>query len=86
MKIKELVGSLQTYELTLSQLRKNKSIALKSSKEEVISDSNDETMEDEQFALFIKQFKKLFKSKGGQRRFNNGAEKTQGSSSSYRKG
>lgn len=85
MKIKELVGLLQTYELTLSQLIKNKSIALKSSKEEVIFDSNDETMEDEQFALFIKQFKKNFKSKGGQRRFNNGAEKTQGSSSGYRK-
>ena len=86
MKIEELVGSLQTYELTLPLQKKNKKIALKSSKEEAISeDDDDEILDDEQFDLFVKHSRKLFKSKGIEGKFNKGAEKPQGSSNDYRK-
>lgn len=52
MKIEELVGSLQTFELTLPQIKKNKSIALKSSKEEIASDLDEEILDDAQFTFF----------------------------------
>lgn len=80
MNIEELIGSLQTYELTLLQPKKNKSIAFKSSKEEVVS-----KQDDEQFDLIVKHFIKLFKSRGGQRKFNQGTEKTRGRSKNYKK-
>ncbi|GMH31502.1 hypothetical protein Nepgr_033345 [Nepenthes gracilis] len=61
LKIEELVGSLQTYEHTLPQSKKNKSLALKSSREERNRDSDEESCSDDDFALFVKKFKKFLK-------------------------
>ncbi|KAB1220224.1 hypothetical protein CJ030_MR3G017048 [Morella rubra] len=69
MKIEELVGSLQTYELTLPHPKRNKSIALRSSKEEVDSESN-ASLDDENFSILVKKFRKFLRSRGVQRRFN----------------
>ncbi|XP_022866024.1 uncharacterized protein LOC111385832 [Olea europaea var. sylvestris] len=57
VKIEELVGSLQTYELTLSQHKRGKSIALKSIKEDESSDT--ESLRDEDIAYFVKKFQKV---------------------------
>ncbi|XP_022874267.1 uncharacterized protein LOC111393100 [Olea europaea var. sylvestris] len=57
VKIEELVGSLQTYELTLSQHKKGKSIALKAIKENESSDT--ESLRDEEIAYFVKKFQKV---------------------------
>ncbi|XP_022841857.1 uncharacterized protein LOC111365533 [Olea europaea var. sylvestris] len=63
IKIEELVGSLQTYELTISQPRKNKSIALNTVWEGKFESSNVETLRDEEIAYFVKQFQKVLKDK-----------------------
>ncbi|XP_022897283.1 uncharacterized protein LOC111410921 [Olea europaea var. sylvestris] len=57
VKIEELVGSLQTYELTITQPKKGKSIALKSIKEDESSDT--ESLRDEEIAYFVKKFQKV---------------------------
>ncbi|XP_022849862.1 uncharacterized protein LOC111371947 [Olea europaea var. sylvestris] len=61
VKIEELVGSLQTYELTISQHKKGKSIALKSIKEDESSDA--ESLRDEKIAYFVKKFQKVLKNR-----------------------
>jgi hypothetical protein len=43
MKIEELVGSLQTYELSLPPVKKLKTIALKASKKKVEASSEDDS-------------------------------------------
>ena len=71
LKIEELVGFLQTYEHTLLQLRKNKSLALKSSREEQNRDSDDESCSDDDFSLFVKNFKKILrKNKSSSNKFD----------------
>ena len=85
VKIEELVGSLQTYEVSLPQPKKNKSIALRSVKEEISVDSDEEVLDDAQLAMFVKQFKKFLRPRTGQRLFNRNFEKNQGSSSGFRK-
>ncbi|XP_022891908.1 uncharacterized protein LOC111406762 [Olea europaea var. sylvestris] len=52
IKIEELVGSLQTYELTISQLRKNKFIALNTVREGEFESSDMETLRDDEIAYF----------------------------------
>jgi hypothetical protein len=52
MKIEELVGSLQTYELSLPPIKKLKTIALKASKKKVEVSSGDDS-EDEEKAVAI---------------------------------
>ncbi|XP_022861288.1 uncharacterized protein LOC111381706 [Olea europaea var. sylvestris] len=52
IKIEELVGSFQTYELTISQPRKNKSIALNIVWEGESESSDMETLRDEEIAYF----------------------------------
>jgi len=47
MKIEELVGSLQTYELSLPPVKKLKTIALKASKKKVEASSEDDYEEEE---------------------------------------
>lgn len=75
-KIKELVGLLQTYELTLPSHKKSLSTALKAI-EEVENDSSDED-DIEQDAVFLaKNFKKFLKLK------NNG---NKGPNKSFQKG
>ncbi|XP_022857366.1 uncharacterized protein LOC111378405 [Olea europaea var. sylvestris] len=61
VKIEELVGSLQTYELTISQHKKGKSIALKSIKEDVSSDTK--SLRDEEIAYFVKKLQKVLKNR-----------------------
>jgi hypothetical protein len=52
MKIEELVGSLQTYELSLPPVKKLKTIALKASKKKVEASSEDDS-EDEKKRLWL---------------------------------
>ncbi|XP_022891620.1 uncharacterized protein LOC111406424 [Olea europaea var. sylvestris] len=61
VKIEELVGSLQTYELTISQHKKGKSIALKSIKEDESSDIA--SLRDEEIAYFVEKFQKVLKNR-----------------------
>ncbi|KAB1227705.1 hypothetical protein CJ030_MR1G005712 [Morella rubra] len=63
VKIEELVGSLQTYEVSLPQPKKNKSIALRSVKEEISADSDEEVLDDAQL-LCLSECPTYLKSKG----------------------
>jgi hypothetical protein len=62
MKIEELVGSLQTYELSLPPVKKLKTIALKASKKKVKASSDDDSEdEDKAVAMLAKNFRRLMK-------------------------
>jgi hypothetical protein len=62
MKIEELVGSLQTYELSLPPVKKLKTIALKASKKKVEVSSGDDSEEVEKVvAILDKNFEKLMR-------------------------
>jgi len=62
MKIEELVGSLQTYELSLPPVRKLKTIALKASKKKLESSSEDDSEEEEKVvAMLAKNFRRLMR-------------------------
>jgi hypothetical protein len=60
MKIEELVGSLQTYELSLPPVKKLKTIALKASKKKVEASSGDDS-EEEAVAMLAKNFSRLMR-------------------------
>ena len=63
-KIQELIGSLQTYELSLPSQRKSKSLALKTINERVEAhDSSDEDVVDKDVAYLMKNFQKFLKFK-----------------------
>jgi hypothetical protein len=60
MKIEELVGSLQTYEMSLPAVKKVKTIALKAFKKKVKVSSRDEFEDEEKIvAMLAKNFKRL---------------------------
>jgi len=62
MKIEELVGSLQTYELSLPPVKKLKTIALKASKKKVEALSEDDSAEEEKVvAMLAKNFRRLMR-------------------------
>jgi hypothetical protein len=62
MKIEELVGSLQTYELSLPPVKKLKTIALKASKKKVEASSEDDSEDEEKaVAMLAKNFRRLMK-------------------------
>jgi len=62
MKIEELVGSLQTYELSLPPLKKMKTIALKASKKKVEVSSGDNSEDKEKdVAMLAKNFRRLMR-------------------------
>jgi hypothetical protein len=63
MKVKELVGSLLTYELTLPPVKKNKSITLKVAKGKSKISSDEETDDDDRLVMLARKFGKLMKSK-----------------------
>ena len=64
IKIQELIGSLQTYELSLPSQRKSKSLALKTINERLeVHDSSDEDVVDKDVAYLVKNFKKFLKFK-----------------------
>jgi hypothetical protein len=60
MKIEELVGSLQTYELSLPPVKKMKTLALKASKKKVdVSFEDDSEDEEKAVAMLAKKFRKI---------------------------
>jgi hypothetical protein len=62
LKIEELVGSLQTYELSLPLVKKVKTIALKASKKKArVSVEEDSDNEEDVVAILAKNFKRLMK-------------------------
>ena len=64
IKVQELIGSLQTYELSLPSQRKSKSLALKMINERVEAhDSSNEDVVDKDVAYFVKNFRKFLKFK-----------------------
>ena len=64
IKIQELIGSLQTYELSLPTQRKSKSLALKTINERLeVHDSSDEDVVDKDVAYLVKNFRKFLKFK-----------------------
>ena len=64
IKVQELIGSLQTYELLLPSQRKSKSLALKTINERVEAhDSSDEDVVDKDVAYLVKNFGKFLKFK-----------------------
>ena len=82
IKVQELVGSLQTYELSLSNQRKSKSLALKTVNERVdVHDSSDDDAVEKDVTYLAKNFRKFLKFKksgkfGDKRKFqSSGREK-----------
>ena len=64
IKVQELIGSLQTYELSLPTQRKSKSLAFKTINERVEAhDSSDEDVVDKDVAYLVKNFRKFLKFK-----------------------
>jgi hypothetical protein len=62
MKIEELVGSLQSYELSLPLVKKVKTIALKASKKKIkVSSEEDSEKEEDAVAILAKNFRRLMK-------------------------
>jgi hypothetical protein len=62
MKIEEMVGSFQTYELSLPPVKKLKTIALKASKKKVEASSEDASEDEEKVvAMLAKNFRRLMK-------------------------
>ena len=64
IKVQELIGSLQTYELSLPNQRKRKSLALKTVNERVdVHDSSDDDAVEKDVAYLAKNFRKFLKFK-----------------------
>ena len=64
VKVQELIGSLQTYEMSLPTQRKSKSLALKTINERLeVHDSSDEDVVDKDVAYLVKNFRKFLKFK-----------------------
>jgi hypothetical protein len=71
MKIEELVGSLQTYELSLPPIKKLKTIALKASKKKVEASSEDDSEEEEKVvAMLVKNFRRLMRDDRFKKKFS----------------
>ena len=61
IKVQELIGSFQTYELSLPSQRKSKSLTLKMINERVEAhDSSDEDVIDKDVAYLCEEFPKVF--------------------------
>ena len=64
IKVQELIGSLQTYELSLPNQRKRKSLALKIVNERVdVQNSSDDDVVEKNVAYLVKNFRKFLKFK-----------------------
>jgi hypothetical protein len=71
MKIEELVGSLQTYELSLPPVKKMETIVLKASKKKVKVSSEDESEnEEEALAMLAKNFGRLMRNDRFNKKFS----------------
>jgi hypothetical protein len=70
MKIEELVGSLQTYELSLPPLKKRKTIALKASKKKAEVSSGDDSKDEQNVvAMLAKNFGRLMRNERFKKKF-----------------
>jgi len=77
MKIEELVGSLQTYELSLPPVKKLKTIALKASKNKVEASSEDDSEDEEKaVAMLAKNFRRLMKDDQFKKKFSKRVKKS----------
>jgi hypothetical protein len=77
MKIEELVGSLQTYELSLPPVKKLKTIALKAFKKKVEASSEDDSEDEEKVvSMLAKNFKRLMKDDRFKKRFSERVKKS----------
>jgi hypothetical protein len=77
MKIEELVGSLQTYELSLPPVKKLKTIALKASKKKVEASSEDDFEDEEKVvAMLAKNFRRLMKDDRFKKKFSERVKKS----------
>ena len=64
IKVQELIGSLQTYEMSLPTQWKSKSLTLKTINEKLeVHDSSDEDVVNKDVAYFVKNFRKFLKFK-----------------------
>jgi len=71
MKIEELVGSLQTYELSLPPVKKLKTTALKASKKKVEASSEDDSEEEEKaVAMLAKNLIRLMRDDRFKKKFS----------------
>jgi hypothetical protein len=70
MKIEELVGSLQTYELSLPLAKKMKTIALKTSKKKVQVLSKDDSKDEEKAMAAGKNFGRLMRNDRFKKKFS----------------
>jgi hypothetical protein len=76
MKIEELVGSLQTYELSLPPAKKLKTIALKASKKKVEALSGDDSEEEEKVvAMLGRNFRRLMRDGQFKKKFSKKVKK-----------
>jgi len=76
IKIEELVGSLQTYELSLPPVKKLKTIALKASKKKVEASSEDDAEDEEKVvAMLAKNFRRLMKDDWFKKKFSERVKK-----------
>jgi hypothetical protein len=76
MKIEELVGSLQTYELSLPPIKKVKIIALKASKRKAkVSSKEDSEKEEDVVAMLAKNFERLMKNDKFKKKFSESLKK-----------
>jgi hypothetical protein len=76
MKIEELVGSLQTYELSLPLVKKLKTIALKASKKRVEASSEEDSVEEEKVvAMLAKNFRRLMRDDRFKKKFSEKVKK-----------
>ena len=73
IKVQELIGSLQTYELTLPFQRKSKFLALKANNERIeTQDSLEEDDVEKEVAFLVKNFRKFLKFKKDGKSFEKG--------------
>jgi hypothetical protein len=76
MKIEELVGSLQTYDLSPPPVKKLKTIALKASKKKVETSSRDDSEEEEKVvAMLAKNFRRLMRDDRFKKKFSEKVKK-----------
>jgi hypothetical protein len=79
MKIEELVGSLQTYELSMPPVKKLKIINLKASKKRVEASSGDDSEEKEKaVAMLAKNFRRLMRDDRFKKKFSKKMKKAPG--------
>ena len=71
IKIQELIGSLQTYELGLASHKPSKSLALKTITERM-DDSSEEDDVEKEVAFLAKNFRKFLKTKNSGKPFSKG--------------